>query len=286
MLDWDDLRTVLEVHREGTLTHAATRLAVTRTTVGRRLKQAEERLGVRLFDRTPEGLSVTEAGHDLVQTALRVEEEVLASENRLLGRKTDLRGPLRITTVDFVYEAIAPVFASFVERYPSVEVTVLDEESPASLLRREADIALRVGNKPAEHLVGRRLLRLRFAVYAARSLADRVGPGASLADWPWLHWDERKEEARWFDHWLAEQAPGARVVMRCSTFPVLRRSIRAGIGVLFLPKNLGDADPDLVPIGKDLEGEDREVWALTLADLRPNPRVRAFMDHAYDALAD
>ena len=192
-----------------------------------------------------------------------------------------MRGPLRVSTVDFVYEGFASVFASFVERYPDIELTVADTDGVVSLLRREADVVVRLDNAPAEHLVGRRLLRMRFGLYAARSLAERIGLQTPLSGWPWLGWDKRSDEALFFDAWIARHAPGARVVMRGSTFAVIRRSIREGVGVLFLPTHIGNADSGLVSLDVELTDEARDLWALCLAELKENRRVRAFLDHAY-----
>jgi DNA-binding transcriptional LysR family regulator len=281
-LEWDDLRFVLALKRGGTLSGAATALGVTRTTVGRHLADAERRLGVRLFARTGEGFVATTAGEELVETATRLEAELHVSEGRLLGRDAELRGSLRVSTVDFIFEGFPDVFASFIRRYPGVELTASVSTTPVSLLRREADVVLRLGNTAADGLVGRKVGRLQFEAYAARSLVKRVGRGAPLSSFPWLHWDERSD-GRWLDRWLAEHAPGARVSMRSSDHAVRRRAVSAGIGVHFLACFEGDADPRLVRLGARLSGEARDLWVLTLPDLRNTSRVRAFMDHAYEA---
>jgi DNA-binding transcriptional LysR family regulator len=281
-MDWDDLRYVLAIQRERTLSGAAATLGVTRTTVGRRLKEAEERLGVRLFDRTDAGLEATAAGGELAETALRLEAEILVAEGRLLGRDAELRGRLRVSTVDFLFAGFPEVFSGFIERYPGVEVTVGVSNENASLMRREADVALRLGNHPGDHLVGRRVGRLQFEAYAARSLVARLGPRATLADFPWIHVDERSD-GRWLDGWLATHARGARVSLRTDDFAVRRRAISAGIGVYFLPCFDGDVDPGLVRVGARLTEEARDLWVLTLPELRTNSRIHAFMEHVYEA---
>jgi DNA-binding transcriptional LysR family regulator len=136
-----------------------------------------------------------------------------------------------------------------------VEVTLGVTNAQVSLIRREADVALRLDNNPAEGLVGRRVGRLQFEAYAARSLVERVGHGATLADFPWLHSDERSD-GRWLDNWLARNAPGARVSLRSDDFAVRRRA---------------------------LSEEARDLWVLTLPELRNNSRIRAFMDHVHEA---
>ena len=282
-MDWDDLRYVLAIYREKTLSGAAGSLGVTRTTVGRRLKEAEGRLGVRLFDRTDEGFTATVAGEELANTAVRLEEEILLTEGRLRGRDAELRGRLRVSTVDFVFAGFSDVFSSFVQRYPGVDMTVNVTNEPVSLVRRDADVALRIGNSPADRLLGRRVGRLQFEAYAARSLVEQIGAGAALADFPWLHQDERSD-GRWLDGWLATNAPGAKVVFRSDDYAVRRLALSAGIGVHFLPCFDGDADPKLVRIGARLSEEARDLWVLTLPELRHNSRIRAFMDHVHGAL--
>lgn len=211
-----------------------------------------------------------------------MEAEVHVVEGRILGRDAELRGRLRVSTVDFLFTGFTDVFARFVERYPRVELTVGVTNEHASLLRREADVALRLGNNPGDHLVGRRVGRVHFEAYAARSLVARMRPGATLAEFPWLHTDERSD-GRWFDGWLARNAPGARIALRSDDFAVRRRAISAGVGVFFLACFDGDADPGLVRVGVRLTDETRDIWVLTLPELRNNRRIRAFMDHVYDA---
>ncbi len=283
-MDWDELRFVLALTRAGTLTEAAESLGVTRTTLGRRLRQTEDRLGVRLFDRTPEGFAPTPAGEDIAHVAQRMEGEVLTLEGRVLGRDAELRGPLRVSTLEFLFSGFPEVFESFLERYPHVELTVLASIEEVSLTRREADVVLRLSDDPPEHLFGRKHGRVQFGVYAARSLVERVGLDAPLGAFPWLCSDDRASAA-WLQQWLAVNAPGARIVLRSGDYTVGRAALGAGIGVHFVPCFDGDADPNVVPLLVGSPDEARDLWSLTLPDLRHNTRIRAFMDHVHEAFA-
>ena len=278
-VNWDDLRFVLAIAREQNLSRAASSLGVAHTTVGRRVKTFEEELGVRLFDRTPEGFVLTPAGQDLEKVAQRLEREVLDAENRLLGRDAQLEGRLRVSTLDFLFTSLGEHFRSFMSRYPGVDLTMVATNSEVSLNRREADVALRMSNSPLEYLVGRKVGRMHFGVYAAGTLVDRIGRDAPLSDYPWLFWDERGQ-TRALDHWLDQHAPGARIAMRSTdSFMVSDHYLHAGTGVTFWPCFLGDADPELVRLGDRLTDFARDLWLLTLPDLRTNSRIRAFMDH-------
>lgn len=278
-MDWDDLRYVLAVSRDQSLSLAGARLGVAHTTVGRRVRAIEESLGVRLFDKTPDAFVPTAAGQDIAEVAERVEGEMLSLESRVFGRDAQLEGKLRVTTMDMLFRGYGDAFASFVARHPSVELTVSFTDTLASLTRREADIALRLTASPPEHLVGRKVGRVDFAVYGQRALVEAAGASASYGDFPWVHWDERLQMT-WLDDWLAAKAPKARIAMRVGGSTTdLREVIATGVGVHFLATFDGDRDPRLVRIGEIQEAYSHDVWLLTVADLRQTSRVRAFMKH-------
>ncbi|MEZ4375180.1 MAG: LysR family transcriptional regulator [Polyangiaceae bacterium] len=284
-MDWDAVRYVLAIAREGSLSGAAGALGVTHTTVGRQLKALEESLGVRLFDRTPEGFVATAAGQDIADIAARMETEVLELEGRVLGRDAQLTGKLRVATMDILLRGAPELFQSFTSRYPSVELTLSTSDTEVSLNRREADVALRMTNTPPAAYVGRKLGKVAFAVYASQRLLKEHGKRAHYGDLPWLHWDERLGMT-WLDDWLASHAPGARVALRLDVSSLgLQEAIAAGLGVHFLACFVGDADSRLARVGPVAEDFSRDVWLLTLEELRHNARVRAFMDHVTSAWA-
>ncbi|MEM7155781.1 MAG: LysR family transcriptional regulator [Myxococcota bacterium] len=280
-MNWDALRFVLAVARTGTLTGAATALGVARTTVGRRIRDEEEALGVRLFDRTPDGWVPTTAGAELAETATRVEEEVVSAHAHVLGRDAALRGPLRLSTLSFLFTGFAEIFDGFLLRYPDVELTIGTAISNVSLSRRDADVVLRVGDRPAEHLFGRKVSRVAFGAYAAYRLVQRVGPDAPLSTYPWVGVDP-SDESSWMRSWMGKHAPGARVVLRSNDYAVWRHAVGEGIGVSVLTRDDGDGDPNLVRLDAPLDSATRDLWALTLSDLRDNRRIRALMDHLYE----
>lgn len=278
-MDWDDLRYVLAISRDRTLSRAAGSLGASHTTVGRRVRALELKLGVRLFDQTPDGFMPTAAGQDIAEVAERMEGDVLSLEGRVLGRDARLQGRLRVATMDILFRRYNGAFSSFMARYPSVELTVTSSDDEVSLTRRQADVALRMTSSPPEHLVGRKVGRVDFAVFGSKALVERMGPHAGYDDYPWIHWDERLN-MRWLDAWLAQRAPNARIAMRVDVSSmVLREVIAAGIGVHFLASFDGDSDPALKRVGPIEPGFSRDLWLLTLPELRNTNRIRAFMDH-------
>lgn len=277
--EWDDLRYALALARHRRLSAAARALGATHTTVARRVQALEANLGVRLFDAVGDGYTPTALGLHVVEAAERTEAELLALEALVLGGDARLAGPLRVSTMDLLFRRYQSVFTSFLTRYPAVELTVISTDQESSLIRREADIALRLSNQPPEQLVGRKIDRVEFAVYASRALVDRVGAEAPLSAYPWLHWDERLE-ARWLEGWLAEHAPGAKIALRIDLSTLaIREAISAGLGAHFYAVVEGDAEPGWVRLTEVQPNFTRDVWLLTLPGLRTSSRVRAFLDH-------
>ncbi|MEM9694892.1 MAG: LysR substrate-binding domain-containing protein, partial [Myxococcota bacterium] len=141
-------------------------------------------------------------------------------------------------------------------------------------------VVLRLTNHPPDYLVGRRVGRVAFAVYAADHLVDRTGPpqAGGLAAYPWLGFTDGPGAA-WLDAWLAEHAPGARYALRIDDNARAReRAVTAGTGVFFLPCIEGDALPAVQRISPIIEEHAHDVWLLTLRELRTTARVRAFLD--------
>jgi DNA-binding transcriptional LysR family regulator len=258
-MNWDDLRFVLALARTGTLTGAGRQLGVDRTTVGRRLRALEQQLGVRLFD------------------AEGVEGAVLAAESRLSGRDAQLEGPLRVSTVDFLYACFADAFDSFVRAHPRVRLSVLSTDEEVSLRRREADIAVRLNDRPPDSLVGRRLGQLEFRVYAAQALADAVGSDDPNA-FPWLRFDAR-DDGRGLDAWYRRYAPDAPFALGFDSYTLMRDAVRTGTGAHFLARLDAERFDGLVDLGPAEDAPRRTLWALTLPELRTNSRVRAFLEH-------
>ena len=277
-MQWDDMRFVLAVVRAGTLTGAGRELGVVRTTVGRRVRALEEALGVRLFDDTPDGLVPTAAGQEIANSAETIETEVLGVSARLAGRDAELRGTLRVSTVDFVYECFADTFASFMAAYPGIALSVHTTDESVSLRRREADVAVRMNDAPPDTLVGRHLGKVPFGIYGAASLVKAVGKKAPLAAFPWLRFDAR-DDGRGLEPWYAQHAAGAEVAMGFDAYNVMRHAVRSGVGVHYLPRFDADRFDDLVHLGPARKPPTRSLWALTIPELRSNNRVRAFLAH-------
>lgn len=279
-LQWDDLRVVLAIAEHGTLAAAAVHLRISHPTLSRRLQTIERRLGTRLFERTPTGLRSTAAGEDAKQLALRWREDIAALERCIGGRDAGPDGRVRLTAPDAVSEYLLPgVLADLCREHAGLTVDLLVSNQVLSLANREADIALRVIDRPGEALRGRRVGTVAMAIYALR---DRpLSPtGEDLAHSPWVG----------FDGGLACSGPGAWITqhveddairLRANTLLGAARAVRSGIGRGVLPCFVGGSIPELARIGEPLPDLALPLWLLAHPDTARLPRVR----RASDAIA-
>jgi DNA-binding transcriptional LysR family regulator len=279
-IDWDDLRTALFLARAGSVRRAARDLGVSHSTVLRRLDALEATTGVRLFERKAEGYEVTPAGQDVFDTAVNLEEGVLALERRVQGRDLRLAGPVRVTLPDPFLPLLLPALRDLGAAHPDIVVTAAVEVGFADLAHREADVAIRLAAEPPPDLVGRRLASAGVGVYGSeRYLEGRSTRNLDALDW--IGWEEGSPMA--FERWRRERVPRARVRLRLSTPSAIREAVDAGLGVSVLPCVLGGARPGWRRVHRIPESA-TPLWILTHRDLRTTARVRVVRDCMADAI--
>ena len=273
MLDWNDLRFVLETARNGGTSGAARVLGVNHATVARRITAAEEALGERLFDRLPSGYVPTEAGREAVRTAEAMERLDSELDLKIAARDDRIKGRLRVTAPQlFIQRVLGGILAEFTEAYPEVDLELVATNDTLNLAQREADVAIRFSKDPPETLVGRRFMDQKCAVYATPELIARDLGGEAPLDWvKFAHWPGPPAE-------IKAVRPNLRVRLTVDDMAAAIGAVRAGIGATRMACFLGDTDPALVRVPGMPRFDYLPLWLLTHADLRHVPRIRTFMD--------
>ncbi len=283
-MEWNDLRVVMAVAQEGTLSGAARRLRVTHSTVFRRLGVIENDLGVRLFERFRDGYSATAAGEAATALASRFPDEFLALERKLSGQDLRPSGVVRITTSDTICPILMRHAPALRAAHPEILLEITVSNAMANLTRREADIAVRPIAEAPETLIGRRLADIAYAIYGSRSYLSRHRDG-DLSNFQWVGLDDALAMTA-IGRWMDKNVPDTRIAIRVDALPALRDAACAGIGTVLLPCYLGDEEPRLrrVPM---TDGPDAHsaLWLLTHSDLRRTARIRAVMDFLAAALS-
>ncbi|WP_291335463.1 LysR family transcriptional regulator [Albidovulum sp.] len=286
MFDWDDLRHLVAVSRQGSTLAAAKTLGVNQSTVHRRLVDLEKAIGLTLMTRQPSGYRLTELGEALIDHVLAVETAVRTLEQQIRALKLDLTGVIRLTCPEPTVPRIAAtgLLDRFHERYPGLRVEFVTSDRYLDLGRGEADVAFRSGDPVDDTLVGRKICDSVWAVYASKSYVQRHGRPAriaDLADHALIGFDGIMENHR-VAKWLPVAVPNARIVSRNDSMLGTLSAVKAGVGIAPLPTTLGDAEDVLIQVIPPVEELTRSWYLLTSPHVRRTARVAAFVDHVLE----
>jgi DNA-binding transcriptional LysR family regulator len=283
--DWEDLRYLLAIGRERTLAGAARRLGVNHSTVFRRLQQAETRLGLRVFERLPDGYVPTAAGEDVLAEAARMDEAANALARRAAGTDVRLSGRIRLTTApNLASDYIAGYLPEFAARYPGICVEIAVGDRDYDLARREADLAVRATSKPPEYLIGRKVCELTWWVCAGeRYLEKHARPESmdDLANHALIGAEASFLRVAPFA-WMERALPNERIVARANELNTMAALTVAGLGISLLPNDQWRSG--LVRLFPMQPVFPATLWILTHPDLRRVARIRAFSDYLIERL--
>ena len=254
---------------------------VSHSTIARRIQLFEDRLGVRLFDRTPDGFVLTPTGERMLEPAELIEETANRVEREVLGRDTRLQGKVRVTAPNvFLLSPLMYAIADFCQEFEDVDLEFEQGYAFADLARREADIALRLlplGSSPPDHLVGRKLGVSYHCVYVSKSgLKDRDHPRL-------LGWGDRQRRPDWMQGIPVPQIDTRHAI---GDELIQANACAAGMGIAVLSCLQGDLHPKLDRYNNSSPWEGRDIWVLTHPDVRETARFRLFRDALRDVIKD
>ncbi|MFP2344104.1 LysR family transcriptional regulator [Enterobacter ludwigii] len=281
------METFIAVVESGSFTGAAGRLEMSAVMVGKYIALLESQLGTRLLERNTRRQSLTDAGRVYFDEAKRVLEQVSIAESAVERLRAAPAGTLRVTApTSFGGCVIAPLTATFLQRYPDVRVELDLTNRMVDLVDEGVDLAIRIGDIHNDDLVAKYLCPYRMVICAAPAYLARYGTPrtpADLADHLCLShtvWTTRNEwrlpggegEMRWKRD----------AILRCNDGYGLRMAARAGAGLLLQPEVLVAeelASGRLVQVLENYTPAPRPVHLLWRQDLRPLPKLTQFVAH-------
>lgn len=293
-MDWDKLRIFHAVAEAGSFTHAGESLNLSQSAVSRQISALEESLEVLLFHRHARGLMLTEQGETLLRTAREIAKKLNMAEARIVESRERPAGPLRITTtIAFGSVWLAPRLKEFLEDYPDIEASVVLSDNELDLSMREADVAIRLTPPTQADLIQRRLMTLRYHVFAAPSYLKEHGMPRSPEDLDNHRLIIFGDDARTpvpSINWLLDagvrsdnkRKPFLKVN---STYGVFR-AVQSGIGIGALPHYLNQETGDLVEILPEIRGPDVDVFFVYPEELRNSIRIKVFRDFLVRKIED
>lgn len=286
-IGWELYRTFLGVLDEGSLSGAARLLGITQPTAGRHVAALEQALGIVLFTRSQTGLLPTEAAQSLRPYAQAMQSTAAALE-RAAGSQggegsEGVQGTVRISCSDVMgIEVLPPILAGLHEAHPRLRIELVLTDKVQDLLRREADIAVRMVQPKQEQLIARHVGDIELGLHAHRDYLERRGTPRrpeELAGHATIGYDQPSAWVR-----QAEKAlPGMRrdlFTLRSDSNVAQLALMRAGAGIGMCQVPLAQRDGSLVRLMPKLFRLPLPTWVTMHEDLRGSPRCRV----AFDAL--
>ncbi|MCB2107337.1 MAG: LysR family transcriptional regulator [Rhodobacteraceae bacterium] len=288
-LDWSALRDFLAVADTGSFSKAAARLRTSQPTLSRRIAALEEQLKTRLFVRTPRGLLLTDDGETVLEGARRVEQAALAIERTADAAQDKLTGTVRVSLTEGIGSVWLPQkLAAFHREHPELCVEIQVDNRAVDLVRREADIAVRMFRPKQPDLIAKKVADVAMGLYASKDYIARVGEPVAVRDLK-SHSLVAFDEAM-LTHDRAVQRLESlfspdRIVHRSNSFVGQLHATLAGIGLGVHDCFLADAEPSLVRLMPREFNHILEIWLVTHPDVRRSARIRAVFEFLTDSLA-
>jgi DNA-binding transcriptional LysR family regulator len=273
MFDWEDLRHFTVFAQEKSLSAAARQLKVDHATVARRVAALEGALRLKLVERRPRAYFLTPDGERIAELGRRMELESFAVQRTAAAGQSSIAGEVAVTAPPAMAAAlIAPHLGELRGRYPDLHIRLDGDTRNVSLVRREADIAIRLSRPVDAELVVRKLAAVTFSLYASPAyLAAHEADARAYIAYD-ASMDETPQQT-----WLQAEAGSAPIVLRSNDLAVQAAAAVAGVGIAVLPDFMGGRDKRLESLPHTGAPLQREVWVAVHNDLRHAPRIQAVM---------
>jgi DNA-binding transcriptional LysR family regulator len=283
--DWALMRSFLAVLDAGSLLGAARRLRQSQPTLGRHIQVLEGQLGTALFERTGRGLTPTLAAREIAEHARTMQGAADALQRELSQSSGDLKGTVRVTASQTVATYVLPkLIAKLRDETPEIQIELVASDQVKNLLRREADIALRMVRPEQDSLITRKIAEISLGTYAsAKYLSLHRAPidVAELLNHQLIGYDQDTTILQGFRA-FGETISRDNFCFRTDDNIVQWEALRAGLGIGFVADYVAKTDVTVTRVLPEHNIPNLPIWLTTHREIHGNPRIR----RVYDFLAD
>ncbi len=291
-MDWDLLRIFLAVAEAGSFTQAGKTVTLSQSAVSRQVAKLESSLGVSLFHRHSRGLVLTEQGEKIFSTVKEMSTKLAMAEAVINESRERPEGPLKITTsVGFGSAWLTCRMNEFNTLFPDISVTLLLTDSlELDLSMREVDVAIRFARQSQPNLIQRRLMSIRYHVFASRDYLAKNGTPKQEQDLDQhqiiVYGDETPApiaDINWLLNAGVKQDRAREPALRVNSVYGIYRAVLSGLGIAALPYYMSDETPELVEVLPELRGPSFDVFFVYPEELRHSKRITSVRDFLIDA---
>jgi len=282
-----DIAVFVRVVSEGSFTRAADRLDLSRSVVSKYVTRLEERLGVRLLNRTTRRLSLTEAGQVFYERSRRGLQEFEDAEAEVSHLQEEPRGILRINSpMSFGICHVAPALPQFLKEYPGVSIDMNLDDRKLDVIEEGFDVSIRISDMPDSSLVARRLGPCRHVVVAAPSYLEENGTPKTPGDLSAhnvisYRYQESVNNWHFIDRENRQVSVTVSGAMQMNNSLALREALLVGGGIMRTPTFIVGEDirrGRLVRLLPDYQMLEPSIYLVFPERRHLSPKVRAFVD--------
>jgi len=285
--DWSLVPSFLAVLDAGSLMGAARALNAQQPTLSRHIAALEAQLGVALFERTGRGVQPTAAARELAEAARRMADGAERMSQQLVRRASSTQGTVRVSASQVAaVTLLPPLLAELHQQEPGLQVELVATNAVSNLLRREADIALRMVRPAQSGLVARKLGEVAVVACAHDSYLARRGKPQSVADLAGHTLIGMDRDTGILQGFAAAGMPLTRAhfALRTDDQTAYAALVMAGAGIGFVARYLVDSMPGLVALLPELPTPHLPAWLVVHREIRGSPAVRRVFDFLADTL--
>ena len=286
-LDWNDLKALIAAAEAGSLSAAAAISGVSQPTLGRRIDALEASLGLTLFQRSRRGMVLTDSGAEMLAHARDMQEAAARLSLAATGRAETLEGAVRITAPRVMSAHHMPtILTRLLDAEPGVEVELVATDETDNLLRREADIAIRMFRPTQADLIAKKVTEMRLGLFAATSYLAAHGEPTleTFATHRMVGYDRNPMITDWMrSHGMPP--PAGLMRLRTDDQIVHWRMVVAGAGIGPNQRSVGEAEPLVRPVLTELALPTLPVWLTVHEELRTSALIRRVYDFLAEALS-
>ena len=287
--DWGLIPAFLAALDCGSLLGAARALQSSQPTIGRHIAELEAQIGTVLFERTGRGLLPTATALKLAESARAMEHGALQFARKVSASGSEVSGSIRISASQPVAcVLLPPVLAHMRDALPDVQVDLVVSNAVTNLLRREADIALRMVQPVQATLTARRIGKVSLGTYAHRDYLRRHGTPQQPDDLR-HHALVGHDQLETIVQGFAESGlllQREHFALRTDDLMAYNAGVRAGLGIGFVADYVARTDPALVRLLPALKIPPIPLWLVVHREIRTSPRIRAVFDFLAQAVPE
>lgn len=287
-LSWDWIKSFVAVAEHGSVAVAAQHLQTNAATVSRQIVALEKHLGIELFVRSRQGMQATLPAMQFLAPAQAMHSAMHQLSLGAASKDEALQGLVRVSASMSLANYVLPDLLSVLRsQQPHIQFEVIATDAQSNLLKREADIAIRLMQPTQTELIAKRVANFGIGLYASQSYVARRGQPRLDPRQLMLHDFVDVSPQNQLRHGFAKVGMphlSERIIAHCSDHSCSWQMVKSGLGIGSALGVVAQREPLVMPVLSDVVIERLPVWLVTHKELRQQPRLRLVYDYLATAL--